>query len=139
MAGKTQLVKTRLTVAQCAEVFREVGNSLNSGWRGALSAVSEMRGMGNSGFFTPEGSSPFAQFEDRPAFSIGTSFAKFSAGASGNVDVVHMYVWEVDGARVVELYSPHGLLGGAGALQRLSRFAAAFQSRDPECELSAAQ
>lgn len=78
-------------------------------------------------FFTPTpNDSPFAAFEDAPAFAVGVTMAK--GGVVGGADPItlHMYVLDRGDSREVLLLARYTLSGKAGAQRFIEHFAAAL-------------
>jgi hypothetical protein len=137
MAGKSQKINTKLSVRELRAIFQEAGSAQLGVGKKLIGVWANARGMGNHGFYTPTVDSPSAVLEELPTFMVGIGIPKVSAGAAGNVNHVHMYVWDRGDHREVELFTPHGLTGGAFADQRLAKFVPFFTAKDPSAEVGA--
>jgi hypothetical protein len=131
MGQRGTTFETRLTVQQCASVFRESAGSAGVGGTiGGLAA--KVMGNDNSGFYTPTDDSPFSALDgDKPTFMVGVFVPKFNGGGRGNGTNLHMYVWDRGGFRYVELVAPHGFGGGMHANKVVTRLTSAFRAADP--------
>lgn len=131
MRQKGIVFTTKLTVSDCASIFRETGDSLR-GVRGRmLEAAAAVAGHGDrTGYYTPDFSSPFSRIDGVPDFAVGINILKFNAGAQGNGTHVHMYVDDRGELRDVQLVSKHGLLDATRSGRMVRKFFEAFQGAD---------
>jgi hypothetical protein len=133
MGSKTADVSTTLSVKDCAAIFEAMMSRSGSRLGGFAASI---RGIDNSGFFTPQNDSPFAHLDDdRPAFTVGCSVPKFLGGGDGRVATLHMYVWDREERREVRFYSPHGLGGGPAAAKLVRKALERFTQLDPSADV----
>lgn len=133
MAQKGVVFSTELSLAECAEVFRQ-GASDTRGVGVKLSeTIAKVQGNGDQlGFYTPTFDSPFAAIDGVPDFAVGHNFMGPMHGARGAGIPVHMYVDECHDHRDVQLVSKHGLTGGPRAARLTRKVFSYFQDADPE-------
>jgi hypothetical protein len=131
MRQKGVVFSTALSIAQCADVFRQAAASA----RGAGAAIGEfaakLRGNDNSGFFTPTFDSPFAAVDGVPDFAVGVFIGKLIGGGDGAGTAVHMYVDENGDRRDVQIVSPHTLTGSLRSARLARKILDAFRVADP--------
>jgi hypothetical protein len=131
MSQKGIVFTTKLSLAECANLFQQTGNSLR-GVRGRLLEAGAMLAghSDRTGFYTPTFDSPFSRIEGVPDFAVGVNILKFNAGAQGNGTHVHMYVDDRGEHRDVQLVAKHGLLDASRSARMVRKFFEAFQSSD---------
>jgi hypothetical protein len=131
MSQKGIVFTTKLTVADCANLFRQTGDSLR-GVRGRLlEATAAVAGNSDrTGYYTPSFDSPFARVGGVPDFAVGVNILKFNAGAQGNGTHVHMYVDDRGDHRDVQIVAKHGLLDASRSARMVRKVFEAFQSSD---------
>jgi hypothetical protein len=133
MGRKTADIHTALSVSDCAAVFEAMMSKSGSRLGGF---VASMKGINNSGFFTPTNDSPFASLDDdKPTFTVGCSVPKFVGGGDGRVATLHMYVWDRQERREVQFYAPHGIAGGAAAAKLVRKVLERFRQLDPSADV----
>ncbi|WP_194922248.1 hypothetical protein [Catenulispora rubra] len=131
MQQKGIVFTTRLSVSDCANLFRETGDALRGVGRKLLEATAKVAGHGDlTGYYTPEFNSPFARVDGIPEFAVGINIMKFSAAAQGNGTHVHMYVDDRGDHRDVQLVSNHTITGGMRSGRMVRKFFEAFQGTD---------
>jgi hypothetical protein len=130
MGQKGIVFSTRLTVKDCADVFRRSAD-VARGVRARMFEVgARLAGNGDRlGFYTPTFDSPFAGIDGTPDFAVGVNILKFSAGAQGNGTHVHMYVDDSGNSRSVQVVSRHGVLDGGRSGGWYASFSASFRPR----------
>lgn len=138
MRQKGVVFTTRLSISECAAIFKETGTASRGGARRLLEVTARMGGAGDAvGFYTPSFDPVFAAVEEQPDFMVGVNIMTFGPGlmpGSGPGDGVHMhmYVNDTGGARKVELVAQHKM-GAAGAAAKIARrFLDAFRGADSE-------
>jgi hypothetical protein len=100
---------TTLSVKQIAGVFRTTAEGI-FGTRGRR-LLSHMPVVGGAGggmeFFTPSaGDSPFDQFDEKAAFSVGVMGPQGGAVNGALPIAIHMYVYDEGASRRVEFVAP---------------------------------
>jgi hypothetical protein len=85
-------------------------------------------------FSKPTSNGAFAEFEDHPDFEVLANIPKL--GKIGGEDtVVHMYVWDEGGNRLVEFVCPHTIGGIVAASRSIEGFSAALRGADQSASL----
>lgn len=137
MGQKGVSFTTKLTVKDCADVFRTAGEAARGAKAKLLEASAKVAGHGDRiGYYTPTFDSPFAAVDGVPDFAIGLNILKFNAGVQGNGTPVHMYVDDCGDTRSVQLVSNHSLLEGARAARLIRGFLEQFQRADPTLNIT---
>ncbi len=137
MGTKGVAFTTRLSVNECANIFRDAGEDVRGAGSRLLEAGAKIAGnSGATGYYTPTFDSPFASIDGVPDFAIGLNILKFNAGAQGNGTHVHMYVDDQGDVRAVEIVSRHGMLDGGRSARLVGKFFERFTSADRSLTVS---
>lgn len=126
-----------LPTQQIAGIFRATSERIfGSGFRRVLSRVPVPGGSTKIAFFTPKDSdSPFAQFEEKPTFSVGVQGPQGGGFNAALPVTVHMYVYENNGTRRVEFFAPYGGSSFKGrAIEHVRLFGQALSEADPQAK-----
>jgi hypothetical protein len=137
MGQKGVVFTTILTVKDCANTFRGVGDSIRGGGMAKLldAGATAAGHRDRTGYYTPTFDTPFAS-GGAPDYAIGINVLKFSAGAQGNGTHVHMYVDDKGDRRDVQLVSKHGLTDGGRSAKLTRRFLEQFQITDRQLRIT---
>jgi hypothetical protein len=137
MGQKGVVFATTLTVKECADIFRVVGDSARGGWGKMLEASAAVAGnKDTTGYYTPQFNSPFAAVDGVPDYAVAVNILKISAGAQGNGTHVHMYVDDKGGDRTVQIVSPHGLMDGGRSAKYVRKFLDQFEAADRQLRIT---
>jgi hypothetical protein len=133
MGTKERTIRTAMSVAECADVFRDAAADARGLSAKVTDRTLQAAGNNESGFFTPTaGDDPFAAIDgNKPDFEVGVLIRKFYGGANGAGTTVHMYVWDRGDHREVALYSPHDLFGSSRSGKMIDKFTGTFRQADP--------
>ncbi len=111
---------TKMSVAQCAQTFREAVKTSYGAGRRLIRGLSVLRGNDGGGveFFEPTGGLPIAG--SPPAWKGGATLPGQSKMYGATRMAVHAYVVDNGQTRTVHLVGPYGM-GDKGSTSRLLR------------------
>jgi len=125
-----------LTPRELADFFRETSEAIfSTGARRFLSAVPGRGTAGKMRFFTPQDDgSPFSQFDEATAFSVGVQGPQGGVINGAMLVTVHMYVFEDGPSRRVDFAAPYDRINSSKnrASEHVRRFGEALAVRDPQ-------
>ncbi len=137
MSQKGVVFETTLSIKDCADLFRQ-------GWqttRGSTSRLTELldraTGQGLADFYTPTADDdPSASVDGVPDFSVGVQILGGIGGIRAGGTPIHMYIFEQQAKREVQLVSAYSITGGTGAARVVRRFLEQFQAADPQLKIT---
>lgn len=103
--------RTKHSVKECADGFRAVGDSINSGLMRGLRNRQARKAGGEPGFYQPQGDA-FSSLDDRPDFEIGVNTYKMKYGQP-TADWMEMRVYDEGEVRRVSVIAVARFSGGA--------------------------
>jgi hypothetical protein len=130
MAQKGVVFTTRLSTRECADLFRRGHQSTRRTTARITELLDKVSGQGLADYYTPTSDSPFDALDGEPDFSVGVQVLGGVGGVRAGGTPVHMYVFEQQGQREVQLVSAHGITGGTGSARAVRKFFEQFQNAD---------
>lgn len=112
--GVEREFRTGRSVKQCAEIFRSVGEGLNSGLMRTLRNRQAAKAGGEPGFYQPSGDA-FSSLDDRPDFEIGVNVFKMKFGRP-TANWMEMRVYDEGDSRLVKVEAVGRSSGSTGSM-----------------------